>query len=208
MKTQEAQNICTTYQKILAQFNEEKLDYPKRFDDIKVEIERNKEELKKLKEMQVDAETSRDAAKNQLVKQEEKLRKERKEREDKLKELRKLAEEKKQIMDKADRRLQSRSAVNPQDQESSTSGDKSGQTEETEKKILTYQEAFFKIKEATGVLDNADIVERFRNQDDTYHNLEEQKKNNAETLESLQNEVVKAHEDYTAMKYTGKQIVI
>ena len=116
MKTQEAQNICATYQKILAQFNEEKLDYPKRFDDIKIEIERNKEELKKLKEMQVDAETSRDAAKTQLVKQEEKLRKERKEREDKLKELRKQAEEKKQIMDKTDRRLQSRSAVNPQDQ--------------------------------------------------------------------------------------------
>ena len=189
MKSQEAQNVADTYMKILNQLEQEKLTYPKQFDDIKAEIENNKEELKKLRDMQADAESSRDAAKAQLAKQEEKLKAEKKQREDRLKELRKQAEEKKQIQDKIDRRLQSRSAVNPQDQESSASGEKSGQGEDTEKKISTYQEAFVKIKEATGVSDVQEVVERFRTQDDTFHNLEEQKKKNIELIDVLQAEV-------------------
>jgi len=113
MKSQEASNVAETYLKILNQLEQEKLTYPRQFEDMKGDIEGNKEELKKLREMQADAESSRDAAKAQLAKQEEKLKAEKKHREDRLKELRKQAEEKKQIQDKIDRRIQSRSAVNP-----------------------------------------------------------------------------------------------
>lgn len=58
-------------------------------------------------------------------------------------------------------------------------------TEEERQKILDYEEGFRRIKEATGVSDVNDVIQKFITQEDTYKNLEELRKENQSKLETL-----------------------
>ena len=62
--------------------------------------------------------------------------------------------------------------------------------EEQEKKISTYEEAMAKIKDATGVSDIQEVVQRFLSQGDTQKHLEQLKINNDKMLVRLKEEKV------------------
>merc|ERR1712136_631755 len=68
--------------------------------------------------------------------------------------------------------------------------------EEQEKKITSYEEAFLRIKEATGVSGTQEVVARFRSQGDTQQHLEDLKKENLKQLQRLQEERVKLQDEY------------
>ena len=70
------------------------------------------------------------------------------------------------------------------DQKSQLSG------EEQEKKISTYEEAMAKIKDATGVSDIQEVVQRFLSQGDTHKHLEQLKIDNEKMLARLKEEKV------------------
>ena len=57
-------------------------------------------------------------------------------------------------------------------------------------RIVSYQEAFVRMKEATGVSEVEEVVDRFRTQDDTFHNLQQQKSTNAQLIDTLSQEVL------------------
>ena len=80
--------------------------------------------------------------------------------------------------------FQSHSSVAPADQKSQLSG------EEQEKKISTYEEAMAKIKDATGVSDIQEVVQRFLSQGDTHKHLEQLKIDNEKMLARLKEEKV------------------
>ena len=80
--------------------------------------------------------------------------------------------------------LESHSSIAPADQKSQLSG------EEQEKKISTYEEAMAKIKDATGVSDIQEVVQRFLSQGDTHKHLEQLKIDNEKMLARLKEEKV------------------
>lgn len=71
-------------------------------------------------------------------------------------------------------------------------------------KITSYEEALAKIKDATGVSDIQEVVDRFLNQGDTKRHLEQLQEENTKTVARLKEEKEKLQEQFEDMKYSGE----
>lgn len=201
LKLQEAEHINRTYLSIRDQMIKDSLTFGNDLDDLEADIEKQKEELKELQEMNKDAQVARDAAKAELSKHEETVYRERREREEALNILKKQAEEKKAHAEKVERRLQ-RGSIQHDDLTPEQKQIISG--EDQEKKISTFEEAFLAIKEATGVSDLVEVVLRFENQEKTTRHLEELKESGEKQVVRLKEEKAKLQQDFEEMKYSGE----
>lgn len=76
--------------------------------------------------------------------------------------------------------------------------------EEQERKITTYEEAMNKIKDATGVSDIREVVERFLSQGDTHKHLEQLKGSNEKMLVRLKEEKVKGRTNFVLVQMVQK----
>jgi len=201
LKCNEAKRIKTTYEQILEHLKEERRTWPNQLDALEQAIKAQREELKELKAMNNDAQIAKDAAKAELQKLEQSVYEAKREREAALAEYKKQAEEKKEHAEKVEKRLQKSSLQQDElsaEQKASLSG------EEQERKITTYEEAMAKIKDATGVSDIREVVQRFQSQGDTQKHLEQLKLNNEKMLVRLKEEKEKLKREYEDMKYSGE----
>jgi len=201
LKLNEANKIKTTYLQILEHQKEERRSWPKQLDALEQAIKQQNEELKELHIMYNDAQTARDNAREELSKLEQSVYEAKRERETQLNEYKKQAEEKKEHAEKVEKRLQRTSLQQDElshEQKTGMSG------EEQEKKITTYEEAMSKIKDATGVSDIEEVVQRFASQGDTQKHLEQLKMNNEKTLQRLKEEKKKLQKEFEEMKYSGE----
>ena len=73
-----------------------------------------------------------------------------------------------------------------------------------EAKITSYEEALAKIKDATGVSDIQEVVDRFLNQGDTKRHLEHLREENTRQLARLKEEKEKLQAQFEDMKYSGE----
>nr|CAB3228204.1 IC4 DC2-related axonemal dynein intermediate chain 4 [Phallusia mammillata] len=202
LKCQEAEHISKVYEKIKSHLQQESLTFHNQLDLQEVEILKTRQELVEVKSMYADAQVARDDAKEELARHEDIVYRERKERELALAELKTQAEEKKAHAERVERRLQ-RAAL--QDQDLGQDGSRPMLTEEEqERKITSYEEAFLRIKEATGVSGTQEVVARFKSQGDTQHHLDDLKKENNKQLERLQEDKFKLQQEYEEMKYSGE----
>ncbi|XP_078489128.1 DC2-related axonemal dynein intermediate chain 4 [Ciona intestinalis] len=202
LKSQEAEHISKVYEKIKANLQQESLTFHNQLDQQEEDILKTRQELLEVQSMYTDAQVARDDAKEELARHEDIVYRERKERETALTELKAQAEEKKAHAERVERRLQ-RAAL--QEQELGQEGSKPLLSEEEqEKKITSYEEAFLRIKEATGVSGTQEVVARFKSQGDTQRHLEDLKKENQKQLQRLQEERVKLQQEYEEMKYSGE----
>ena len=71
-------------------------------------------------------------------------------------------------------------------------------------KITSYEEALAKIKDATGVSDIQEVVDRFLNQGDTKRHLEQLEEENTKTVARLKEDKEKLQEQFEDMKYSGE----
>merc|ERR1712135_116736 len=202
LKSQEAEHISKVYEKIKGHLQQEGLTFHNQLDALEAEILKTRQELAEVESMYRDAQVAKDDAKEELARHEDIIYRERKERELALTELKTQAEEKKAHAERVERRLQ-RAAM--QDQDHGQDGCKPLLSEEEqEKKITSYEEAFLRIKEATGVSGTQEVVARFRSQGDTQQHLEDLKKENLKQLQRLREERVKLQGEYEEMKYSGE----
>lgn len=202
MKTEEAKQVQRVYLDIKGRFEQEAQGYPTKLDAIEAEIRRTRAELKELKAMQNDAELSKEASVSELRRHEETVYSERKQREVELQKMKKEAEEKKMQHERIEKRLAQRGSIQ---QDELTPGEKAALTgEEQQQKITTYEEAFKKIKEATGVADTWEVVDRFENQGQTTQHLEELKKDNEKHILRLREEKENLQTEFEEMKYSGE----
>eukprot|EP00106_Octopus_bimaculoides_P020508 XP_014787950.1 PREDICTED: coiled-coil domain-containing protein 151-like [Octopus bimaculoides] len=158
MKIYEATHLTRTYEKILQKLKEDSLKWPLVLENLEKEIKQSLNEQEELQAMYRDAQLSKENALKVLKKHEDMISHERKKREIQLQELKKEAEEKRMLHDRIERRF---NAQRPsfQQQDENASGEKqvlSG--EEQQQKISTYEEAFRRIKEATGVSDTMVVI--------------------------------------------------
>lgn len=76
--------------------------------------------------------------------------------------------------------------------------------EAQELKISSYEEALAKIKDATGVSNIQEVVDRFLNQGNTKKHLEQLKEENSHQLARLKEEKEKLQAQFEDMKYSGE----
>jgi len=201
LKMNEAKKIETTYLQILQHQKEERRSWPKQLDELEKSIKQQQAELQELRAMHNDAQIAKENARSELGKLEQSLFEAKKERDVKLEKYKKQAEEKKEHAEKVEKRLQRTSIQQDDlahDQKSQLSG------EEQEKKISTYEEAMAKIKDATGVSDIQEVVQRFLSQGDTHKHLEQLKIDNEKMLARLKEEKEKLQAEFEEMKYSGE----
>jgi len=75
--------------------------------------------------------------------------------------------------------------------------------EEEQKKITTYEEAFRKIKDATGVSDVNEVIQKFLTQDETHNNLVVMTKEAQARIDALNEEKAQAKAKVEEIKYSG-----
>ncbi|KAI4833130.1 hypothetical protein KUCAC02_016047 [Chaenocephalus aceratus] len=202
-KCKEAENIMINYQKLKSHLQDESLTFQGQLDSLEAEILKHREELHDMQIMNNNAQLSKEAAKADLQQLEECLYKERKERERIIASYRKKVEERKAQAEKTDRRAQ-RTAMQPDELSSEAQRSSPRIAGEQEKVISTFEEAFRRIKEATGVTDIQEIVERFISQKETHQHLEKLKGENETVLQQLKEQKELLDQQFQDRKYSGE----
>ncbi|XP_010765988.1 coiled-coil domain-containing protein 151 [Notothenia coriiceps] len=202
-KCKEAENIMINYQKLKSHLQDESLTFQGQLDSLEAEILKHREELHDMQIMNHNAQLSKEAAKADLQQLEECLYKERKERERIIASYRKKVEERKAQAEKTDRRAQ-RTAMQPDELSSEAQRSSPRIAGEEEKVISTFEEAFRRIKEATGVTDIQEVVERFISQKETHQHLEKLKGENETVLQQLKEQKELLDQQFQDMKYSGE----
>ncbi|XP_067440147.1 coiled-coil domain-containing protein 151 [Thunnus thynnus] len=202
-KCKEAENIMTNYLKLKSHLQEESLTFQGQLDSLEAEILKHREEHHNLQVMNSEAQLSKEAAKAELQQQEELLYKERKDRERIIASYRKKVEERKAQAEKVDRRAQ-RSTMQPDELSSEAQRSTTRMAGEEEKTISTFEEAFQRIKEATGVTNIQEIVERFISQKETHQHLERLKEENEKIMLQLKEQKELLYQQFQDMKYSGE----
>ncbi|CAG5115219.1 unnamed protein product [Candidula unifasciata] len=198
MKMEEAKQVQRVYLDIKSKFEAEAQEYPRKLDILETEIRQTREQLKQLKVMYNDAQLAKETAINDLRQLEETVYAERKKREIELQKMKKEAEEKKLQYEKIEKRIAQRSALQHDEFSSSL------RYEDHQQKITTYEEAFKRIKECTGISDTMEVVLRFENQGATTEHLEQLKKDNEKQIIRLREEKKKLQQEFEEMKYSGE----
>ncbi|XP_017336495.1 coiled-coil domain-containing protein 151 isoform X2 [Ictalurus punctatus] len=202
LKCQEAEHIMKSYQKLKEHLQEESLTFQSQLDELENEIILQKQELRDLQLMNNNAHQAKDTAKAELQRQELMVYGERSDRELTLNRYKKQAEEQKAQTDRGERRTQ---RVVLHTDELSSEAQRSGVAEgENDKTISSFEEAFQRITEATGVTDIQKVVERFISQRDSHTQLEQLKVQNERELQRLKEERDTVHTQYQDMKYSGE----
>lgn len=203
IKCVEANHINNTYKQILHKLQDERLEFDNHVDKLQNNIRSKKREFNDIMSMNKDAELARDSAKDELMYQDSKLQHNKKERERALQEYKKQADEKKNHAEKVEKRM-ARSSIHTEEAAGADKDKKQISGEEQERKIMGYEEAMHKIKEATGVSDIQEVVQRFLLQGETQKHLEKLKFDNEKTLLRLREEKAKFQAEFENMKYSGE----
>ena len=200
LKLNEAHKIRYTYVQILEQQNVERRKWPNQLDALEQGIKEQNEELKRLHIMYKDAQNARTSARNELAKLEQSVIESKRGREAQLRSYKQQAQEKKEHAENIEKRMQQRAITTREDirRASLVSG------KEQELKIMTYEEYMSTIKDATGVSDIQEVVQRFLSQAATQKHLESWRLTNEKGLRQLRDEEERLQAEFEEMKYSGE----
>ncbi|XP_071495904.1 outer dynein arm-docking complex subunit 3-like [Diadema antillarum] len=196
-----AMKIQRNYLEILKCLEEERLTLPKKLRCLERTLEEQRKELEELKEINKDAHIKKDLAKSELTVLEQKMIEAKRSRDRTLTRMKKQAERQKEMADKIERRARATLQTDDVTQDSKR---QSQMDEDNWIKVTTYEEAFQRIKDATGVSDINEIESRFLSQNSTYEHLEQQKQSGEKQRKWLEEQNRQLMENYEALKYSGE----
>ncbi|XP_074835941.1 outer dynein arm-docking complex subunit 3 isoform X2 [Carettochelys insculpta] len=204
LKVEEAERVTSLYHQLKAHM--QGWTAHTRLDALEAETLQLRHELRDLQAMKTEAQATRDAAKSQLQVQEDSIFRERYTRELKVMELKKLAEERRAQNERAERRaLRDRL---PLQTEALLSVGQAGKGARLHPKLLlgaaAAEDAFEKIKVATGVTNSREAVSRFLAQGDTFQQLEQLTRQNEEALVRLRAEEERLQAELQGLTYSGE----
>lgn len=222
IKYNEAQSIRKTYEQIVKRLKEERIGFDNQLAAIERTLKAKEKDLEELVLMSHDAQHAKEVAKAELLKLEHQLMEEKKQREKELADRRALVQQKvemNQRMEKRDKMRREMAMVEGGEQGAGDAGDASLKKtmfstafhsalnehvmEEEQKKITTYEEAFRKIKDATGVSDVNEVIQKFLTQDETHNNLVVMTKEAQARIDALNEEKAQAKAKVEEIKYSG-----
>merc|ERR1719390_102394 len=214
IKYNEAQSIRKTYEQIVKRLKEERIGFDNQIAAIERTLKAKAKDLEELVLMSHDAQHSKEVAKGEYQLMEEK-----RQRDKDLADRRALVQQKVEVNQRLEKREKARrdmALVEGGEGEGGGGNLKSSmfastfhtalnehvQEEET-KKITTYEEAFRKIKDATGVSDVNEVIQKFLTQDETHNNLVVMTKEAQARIDALNEEKSQAKAKVEEIKYSG-----
>jgi chromosome segregation ATPase len=204
-KYEDAYEVRRTYEQIVKRLKEERIGFANQLEARELTLKAKEADYEELLLMSHDANQSKESAKSELTKFEALVSDERKNREKELQERRSLVAKKQEINQELERREKARrdSAVAPALGGEPKGGHAIGEAdiEEEQEKIASYEAAFREIKEATGVADVNEVIQKFITQEETHKNLLSMTKESQAKIEALTAKKAAVQERVQALKF-------
>jgi len=220
LKCNEAAAFRKTYDHIINRLKDEKRHFDVQLQQSMTTLKAKEADLAELIQMSTDAHRAKETAKSELAKLEQTIAEERKIRQKELAERRKLVQAKIEVNQRMEQRerkrrelqLEAAGELNMDGEQNliknyvaqgfySASAEHELQMQKD--KVTTYEEAFRRIKEATGIEDINEVIEKFLTQDETAANLTQLTKEAQSRIEALNEEKGLAKSKVEEMRYSG-----
>eukprot|EP00824_Muranothrix_gubernata_P012107 TRINITY_DN25916_c0_g1_i1.p1 TRINITY_DN25916_c0_g1~~TRINITY_DN25916_c0_g1_i1.p1 ORF type:complete len:549 (+),score=128.72 TRINITY_DN25916_c0_g1_i1:88-1734(+) len=213
IKFNEAQSIRKTYVQIVKRLREERVTYDNRIRAIERTLEAKNRDFEELQSMSSSARQANEQAKTEWQRLDAAFSRERELRERELTERRHqvLARERARTTHTVEREMEGGEESGTTDRRAlkSATSERSGPVpnkstiEEEERKITTYEEAFRKIKDATGVSDVNEVIEKFLTQENTRSNLTTMLDEVSAQLDDVNEEKAQVTTEIENVKFAG-----
>eukprot|EP01135_Chromosphaera_perkinsii_P005018 Nk52_evm16s310 gene=Nk52_evmTU16s310 len=200
IKYHEARSITSTYNKLKVQLSEEVLYYNNKIDSIQEIIHAQYMETESLRVMGNDAQAAKENAKTEFAATEQYLNEQRKHQEYMLNNMKQKVTEQLEIHDKIEKRQQKLLDTLEKGNENVFSAE---DKLDKEQKIATYEEAMRKIKDATGVTDISEVVDKLLSQENTRVHLATLQEECERKIEELTKEKEKQLKINHDLKYSA-----
>merc|ERR1712054_547336 len=214
IKYNEAQSIRKTYEQITKRLKDERITFDNQLAAIEKTLKAKEHDYEELLLMAHDANHAKEAARAELARFEQAVAEERRQREKELNERRAQARARQEMMTRAENREKMRQEIilSAQDEQNLKkavvtntmySQLNAAKKEDEQEKITTYEEAFRKIRDATGVSDVSEVISKFLTQEETQKRLMEMTKESQLRIDSLQEEKALAKHRVEEIKFSG-----
>jgi coiled-coil domain-containing protein 151 len=214
IKYNEAQSIRKTYEQIVKRLKEERIGFDNQLQAIERTLGTKQRDYEELMLLAGDANHAREVALNELDRVRAGYQEERKLREKELRESHQMVQVRRQMLERMKQREQMRNQLTGQ---SGFGGDATAQQAmqnatanmiakeriETRNKIDIFENAFRKIKEATGVSDVNEVIQKIVSQEGTTENLISLTRENASKIETLNEQKRRLKARVEEIKYSG-----
>ncbi|KAM3132152.1 hypothetical protein pb186bvf_015747 [Paramecium bursaria] len=207
IKFNEASSIRKTYEQIVKRLKEERVGYDNQLAAIERSLKGKEHDYEELLLLAHDATHAKELAQAELKKYEHKKAAVRELRKTYLDAKRKAIEDRETVIQRIEKRekdqVQKQVDYNTSNIPITESANPNVDTNISKQKLADYEEAFHKLKEATGFRDVNDIIQKFTTQEDTTKSLDDLKREYVEKIEALNNEKLKLRERLNDLKYEG-----
>lgn len=213
IKFNEAQSIRKTYEQIVRRLKEERVGFDNQLAAIERTLEAKKRDFEELLLLAGDANHAREAALVELDRVRAGYEDERKRRNLELKEKKQVVELRKQMLDRIKQREQNRAFLTSTEAHEKSNSAMSAMNQkmittekiETRNKIDIFENAFRKIKEATGVSDVNEVISKIVSQKSTTENLIALTRENQAKIEVMNDKRKRMKTVVEELKYSGKR---
>ena len=199
IKYNEAQSIQKTYQQIVKRLGDERVTFDAQLQGMDRAIKAKEKDLAELVLLSHEANASKDKAKSELADVENSLKKERMDREKDIRDRREMLRQREQMnaetarmRKKRDDDATARDAAAQRKKEAdlrAKMGEEERRRASVAGKLNNYEDAFHRIKDATGVVDIHEVVNKFMTQEDTNNNLKQLTTDGQKRVEALKEEI-------------------
>mmetsp|Transcript_7468 Transcript_7468/g.17091 ORF Transcript_7468/g.17091 Transcript_7468/m.17091 type:complete len:531 (-) Transcript_7468:271-1863(-) len=199
IKYNEAQSIRKTYEAIVKRLKEERVSFDNQLASIERTLKAKEREYEELLLLSHDAYHAKEMAQAELHRFEQGVMEERNQRDKEVQEKKALVEQRVQMNKRLEQREKMLKSQLDQEKQSerqlkesyhadTTAGVTSDYADEERRKLLDYEEAFHAIREATGVSDPNEVIQKFLTQEDTQKSLQALTAENQATIDRLTEE--------------------
>jgi len=196
IKHNEAQSIKRTYEAIVKRLKEERIGFDNQLAAIEHTLKSKERDYEELLLLSHDAYHAKEMAQAELHRFEQGVMDERCQRDREVQEKKALVEQRvtmnrrlenhqKQLQKQAEAEKAQERELKEMNDANVTQGFSSDIAQEERQKLEDYEEAFHAIKEATGVDDVNEVIQKFLTQEDTHKNLTKLTKENQATIDRL-----------------------
>ena len=216
IKYNEAMSIRKTYEQIVHRLKGERVGFDNQLSALERTLAAKQRDYEELLLLSGDANHAREIAQIELDRVRSGYEEERHRRENELRERHQLVQMRKHMADRAERRRLERQKIAA---ENAAGLDEEGEknmmsrvmedsaeekrTVEARNKIDIFENAFRKIKEATGVSDINEVIQKITSQEGTSENLLALTKENAQRMEKLNDAATKTKSRLDIVKFSG-----
>ena len=214
IKYNESQSIRKTYETIVERLQKEEVGFSNQLAQIEAALKSKDTERAELELLANDADHANAVAKAELAAVQRQVEEERERREAELSQKRSLVAARAEVAERTEKREKMRRELSHEngDDESPNrrrngnwmgKGGGALQQQQEMDKITTYEEAFRRIKDATGLSDVDEIIAKFLSQEDTNSNLQAMQREAESRIELLTEEKAHAKLAVEEIKYTA-----